>query len=178
MKIALNTCAALLLAAATLLHAQDYPKGPVTLVIPLAPGDATDTSARALAEQLSRELKVAIVPVNRPGAGGAPASPSSLRPVPSLGRSSIKASTKSGGSGSNLFTTSLSSRSSDIWRVPRRLAPVRSKQPGAIRPSPDSSASGADMGAPRSCRSSTRQTPAVLESHSLATAISRPCSRS
>jgi len=71
MKIALNTCAALLLAAATLLHAQDYPKGSVTLVIPLAPGDASDTSARAIAEELSRELKVAIVPVNRPGAGGA-----------------------------------------------------------------------------------------------------------
>ncbi|HKB74899.1 MAG TPA: tripartite tricarboxylate transporter substrate binding protein [Burkholderiales bacterium] len=71
MKIALGACAALFLAAATSIHAQDYPKGSVTLVIPLAPGDATDTSARALAEQLSRELKVAIVPVNRPGAGGA-----------------------------------------------------------------------------------------------------------
>src|SRR5437879_10015687 len=71
MKSARNTCAALVLAAATLLHAQDYPKGAVTLVIPLAPGDATDTSARAIAEELSRELKVAIVPVNRPGAGGA-----------------------------------------------------------------------------------------------------------
>src|SRR5258706_7943058 len=71
MKIALNACAALLLAAATQLHAQDYPKGSVTLVIPLAPGDATDTSARAIADELSRELKVAIVPVNRPGAGGA-----------------------------------------------------------------------------------------------------------
>jgi len=71
MKTALNTCAALLLGAATLLHAQDYPKGSVTLVIPLAPGDASDTSARAIAEELSRELKVAIVPVNRPGAGGA-----------------------------------------------------------------------------------------------------------
>jgi tripartite-type tricarboxylate transporter receptor subunit TctC len=71
MKIALGACAAVFLAAATPIHAQDYPKGSVTLVIPLAPGDATDTSARALAEQLSRELKVAIVPVNRPGAGGA-----------------------------------------------------------------------------------------------------------
>src|SRR5437773_3954272 len=71
MKIALNACAALLLAAASQIHAQDYPKGSVTLVIPLAPGDATDTSARAIADELSRELKVAIVPVNRPGAGGA-----------------------------------------------------------------------------------------------------------
>ena len=71
MKIALNACAALLLGAVTQIHAQDYPKGAVTLVIPLAPGDATDTSARAIADELSRELKVAIVPVNRPGAGGA-----------------------------------------------------------------------------------------------------------
>src|SRR5439155_20232503 len=29
------------------------------------------SSARAIAEELSRELKVAIIPVNRPGAGGA-----------------------------------------------------------------------------------------------------------
>ena len=64
-------CVVSLLAAAMPLHAQDYPKGAVTLVIPLAPGDATDTSARAIADELSRELKVSIVPVNRPGAGGA-----------------------------------------------------------------------------------------------------------
>ena len=51
--------------------AQDYPKGPLNLIIPLAPGDATDTSARAVAEQLSRELNVPVVAVNRPGAGGA-----------------------------------------------------------------------------------------------------------
>ena len=63
--------AALLLAAALPLQSQDYPRGPITLVIPLAPGDATDTSARAIADELSRELKVSIVPVNRPGAGGA-----------------------------------------------------------------------------------------------------------
>src|SRR4029453_13290271 len=49
-----------------------YPTGPINLVIPLAAGDATDTSARAIIEELSRELKVAIVPGNRPGAGGPP----------------------------------------------------------------------------------------------------------
>jgi len=68
---ALRPVAALLFAAALPLHAQDYPRGSITLVIPLAPGDATDTSARAIADELSRELKVSIVPVNRPGAGGA-----------------------------------------------------------------------------------------------------------
>ena len=67
----LRPFAALLFAAVLPLYAQDYPRGPITLVIPLAPGDATDTSARAIADELSRELKVSIVPVNRPGAGGA-----------------------------------------------------------------------------------------------------------
>src|SRR5262249_10688260 len=60
-----------LLAAFGAAHAQGYPSGPINLVIPLAAGDATDTSARAIIEELSRELKVAIVPVNRPGAAGA-----------------------------------------------------------------------------------------------------------
>ena len=64
-----------LLAALDAAHAQpsssQYPTGPINLVIPLAAGDATDTSARAIIEELSRELKVAIVPVNRPGAAGA-----------------------------------------------------------------------------------------------------------
>jgi len=71
MKRRFRLCIALLLVAAVPLHAQDYPRGAVTLVIPLAPGDATDTSARAIADELSRELKVSIIPVNRPGAGGA-----------------------------------------------------------------------------------------------------------
>jgi tripartite-type tricarboxylate transporter receptor subunit TctC len=59
---------ALVLAAP--LRAQDFPKGPISLVIPLAPGDATDTAARAMADEVARELKVPVVPVNRPGAGG------------------------------------------------------------------------------------------------------------
>lgn len=63
--------AAALVAAACLAQAQDYPRGPINLVIPLAAGDATDTAARAIAEELARELKVAVVPVNRPGAAGA-----------------------------------------------------------------------------------------------------------
>lgn len=67
--------AAICIAAALLsvvpAYAQTYPAGPINLVIPLAGGDATDTAARVIAEELSRELKVAIVPVNRPGAAGA-----------------------------------------------------------------------------------------------------------
>ena len=60
-----------LLAAAFAVHAQDYPKSPINLVIPLAPGDAVDIAARTLSEELSRLLKVPIVAQNRPGAGSA-----------------------------------------------------------------------------------------------------------
>lgn len=60
-----------LAAAMSPLWAQSYPSGPVNLVITLAPGDASDIAGRAIAEALARELKVAVVPINRPGAGGA-----------------------------------------------------------------------------------------------------------
>ncbi len=65
-------CAAL---AAVAPHARAQggtsPSGPIKLIIPLAPGDATDTAARAMAEALSQELKVPVVAENKPGAGGA-----------------------------------------------------------------------------------------------------------
>jgi tripartite-type tricarboxylate transporter receptor subunit TctC len=60
-----------MLAACGGVQAQSYPGASINLVIPLAAGDATDTAARAIAEELARELKVAVVPVNRPGAAGA-----------------------------------------------------------------------------------------------------------
>lgn len=52
-------------------HAQTYPGGPISLVIPLTPGDATDIAARAMGDELAKLLKVPLIPVNRPGAGGA-----------------------------------------------------------------------------------------------------------
>jgi len=51
--------------------AQAFPSGPITIVVPLAPGDAADISARAMAEEMSRRLGVPVLAVNRPGAGGA-----------------------------------------------------------------------------------------------------------
>lgn len=66
-----NLAAAVALCAALPLAAQTYPAGPINLVIPLAAGDASDTAARTIAEELARELKVPVVPVNRPGAAGA-----------------------------------------------------------------------------------------------------------
>jgi len=58
-----------LVAAAPPLCAQTYPTGPITLVIPLAPGDAMDVAGRAMAEELAKLLKVPVVPMNRPGGG-------------------------------------------------------------------------------------------------------------
>jgi tripartite-type tricarboxylate transporter receptor subunit TctC len=51
-------------------RAQSYPSGAVNLVIPLAPGDASDIAGRTMGEELSKLLKVPIVAVNKPGAGG------------------------------------------------------------------------------------------------------------
>jgi tripartite-type tricarboxylate transporter receptor subunit TctC len=63
--------AAVLLAALPQAFAQGYPARPIELVIPLAAGDATDIAGRAIGEALARELKVSVVPLNKPGAGGA-----------------------------------------------------------------------------------------------------------
>jgi tripartite-type tricarboxylate transporter receptor subunit TctC len=51
--------------------AQPYPSGPITIVVPLAAGDGGDTTARAMTEDLSRQLGVPVLVANRPGAGGA-----------------------------------------------------------------------------------------------------------
>jgi tripartite-type tricarboxylate transporter receptor subunit TctC len=50
---------------------QAFPSGPVSVVVPLAPGDAADTASRLMAEEMSRILNSAVVITNRPGAGGA-----------------------------------------------------------------------------------------------------------
>ena len=52
------------------LFGQTYPSRPVTVVIPMAPGDALDITGRVMIEALAGVLKATIVPVNKVGAGG------------------------------------------------------------------------------------------------------------
>ena len=66
--------AALLGAALTLAPAlacaQAYPSRPVKLVVPLAPGGTGDTLARAIGDEMAKELGQPFVIENKPGAGG------------------------------------------------------------------------------------------------------------
>lgn len=63
--------AACTFAAPLAASAADWPKGTITVVVPLAAGDGGDTTARAMADELAKELQVPVVVSNKPGAGGA-----------------------------------------------------------------------------------------------------------
>jgi tripartite-type tricarboxylate transporter receptor subunit TctC len=50
--------------------AQDYPKKPITLVVPFASGGGVDAMARLLAEKLRASLGQSVIVDNKPGASG------------------------------------------------------------------------------------------------------------
>ena len=62
--------AVLALALSTHAPAQGYPLKPVRMVVPFAPGGATDIQARVLSKELSEQFRQSFVVDNRPGASG------------------------------------------------------------------------------------------------------------
>ena len=63
--------AALFAGSASEIFGQGYPSRPISLIIPMAPGDALDITGRLMGEALAGVLKISVVPMNKPGAGGA-----------------------------------------------------------------------------------------------------------
>jgi tripartite-type tricarboxylate transporter receptor subunit TctC len=49
--------------------AQEYPSRPVRIIVPFSPGGAVDGPTRAIAQELSRQLKQPVIVENKPGAG-------------------------------------------------------------------------------------------------------------
>ena len=69
MKILFCVTAALLCTSVSA-DAQTYPTKPITVVVPFAPGSATDQIARVVGQQLAADLKGTVVVDNKPGASG------------------------------------------------------------------------------------------------------------
>src|SRR5688572_11853355 len=74
--------AALLLAQLPASYAQQWPAKPIRWLVPVAPGGATDATARLLQEPVSKILGQPIVVENKPGGAGTIATEMTVRSAP------------------------------------------------------------------------------------------------
>src|SRR5437588_2992077 len=74
--------AVVLLLAGFSAHAQDYPKRPITMIVPFAAGGTSDVIARTVAEQMGAALGQPVVIENVAGAGGSTALARAARAEP------------------------------------------------------------------------------------------------
>ena len=70
MKRILELLALVLALAAGSVGAQDFPRQPIRIIVPFAPGTAADTVARVVAEELKTLLAQPVEIEHRPGATG------------------------------------------------------------------------------------------------------------
>jgi len=68
----LFVAAGFLLLYPNLLQAADFPKKPISLIVPYAAGGSTDVLARALAKGSGKYFPVQVMVVNQPGGAGIP----------------------------------------------------------------------------------------------------------
>jgi tripartite-type tricarboxylate transporter receptor subunit TctC len=66
----------------TAAHAEDYPKHPITMIVPFAAGGTSDVIARAVAEEMGQSLGQPVVIENVAGAGGSTALARAARAEP------------------------------------------------------------------------------------------------
>ena len=66
----LSKLLAVLLLAAGVAHAQDYPNKPIRIIVPFPPGGPTDLAARIIADTMSKSFNQSTLVENVPGAGG------------------------------------------------------------------------------------------------------------
>ena len=85
--------AALALPTSALAQAQ-YPDKQIRLIVPQAPGSATDTVARILAAELGPQLGQQVIVENKPGGALTSASTSSPSPRPTVTRSALARSAR------------------------------------------------------------------------------------
>lgn len=69
-KLALLCMGVGAMAQAPVLAEEAFPNNPITIVVPFSPGGATDTTARLLAEQMTKDSGYRFIVENKPGAGG------------------------------------------------------------------------------------------------------------
>ena len=79
-------CAVLITLAPTA-RAQDWPNRSVLTISPLTAGNAADTVARIVLDQVGRQVGQSFVIENRPGAGGTTGSAAAATPIPTVTRS-------------------------------------------------------------------------------------------